>query len=314
MDHISIIIATYNRPALLKSVLRSVLDQESNGEFDVEVVVVDNSADRSAERTIHEIAATSPIEIKYVSEARQNISLARNAGLAASNGTLIAFIDDDERASRHWLRSLVAAQQTFQADVVFGPVHPEFEGGVAPVWESAESFYDRDAGIATGTPVTLGGTGNVLIRRECFASSEPFDPAYGKTGGGDTDFFQRLSQAGFSAVWCAEACVTEFLPKTRCSQMYLFRRAFRSNQSFVRVERKNSRYGMVAGAYWFVNGLVQATALALPALGLSLSRGSTAVRIKRRFFGSLGKVLSISIFNYEFYGDHRNSTSVRNPL
>jgi len=314
MGHISIIIATYDRPVLLKRALCSVLDQGCIGELDVEVVIVDNSADRSAEQTIHEIAANSPIAIKYVSEARQNISLARNAGLAASNGTMVAFIDDDERASPHWLCSLIATQQTFQADVVFGPVHPEFEGGIAPVWESTESFYDRDAGIVTGTPVTLGGTGNVLIRRECFTSPEPFDPAYGKTGGEDTDFFQRLSQAGFSSVWCAEAHVTEFLPKTRCSQLYLFRRAFKSNQSFVRVERKNSRYGMVAGAYWFVNGLVQAIALALPALGLSLSRGPTAVRIKRRFFGALGKVLSVSIFNYEFYGNRRSSTSVRNPL
>jgi len=314
MGYISIIIATYNRPVLLKRALRSILDQDCIGELDVEIVIVDNSADRSAEQTIHEIAANSPIAIKYVSEARQNISLARNAGLVASIGTMVAFIDDDERASPHWLRSLIATQQSFQADVVFGPVHPEFEGGIAPVWESTESFYDRDAGIVTGTPVTLGGTGNVLIRRECFTNPEPFDPAYGKTGGEDTDFFQRISQDGFSSVWCAEAHVTEFLPKARCSQLYLFRRAFKSNQSFVRVERKNSRYGMVAGAYWFVNGLVQAIALALPALGLSLSRGPTAVRIKRRFFGALGKVLSVSIFNYEFYGNRRNSTSARNPL
>jgi succinoglycan biosynthesis protein ExoM len=160
--------------------------------------------------------------------------------------------------------------------------------------------------------VKLGGTGNVLIRRECFSGPEPFDPAYGKTGGEDTDFFERLYQAEFSSVWCAEASVTEFLPKARCSQLYLYRRAFRSHQQFVRVERKNSRYGMVVGAYWFANGLVQAIALALPALGLSISRGSTAVRIKRRFFGALGKVLSVSMFNYEFYADHRNLASVRN--
>jgi len=294
--------------------LRSVLAQDRIGELDVEVVIVDNSADRSAEQSIREIAANSPIAILYVSETRQNISLARNAGLAASNGTMVAFIDDDERASPDWLCSLIETQRTFEADAVFGPVHPEFEGGIAPVWESTESFYNRDAGIPTGTPVTLGGTGNVLLRRECFTSLETFDPAYGKTGGEDTDFFQRFSQAGFSSVWCAEAHVTEFLPQTRCSQGYLYRRAFKSNQSFVRVERKNSNYGMVAGAYWFVNGLVQAVALALPALGLSLSRRPTAVRIKRRFFGALGKVLSVSIFNYEFYGNHRNSTSVRNPL
>jgi len=313
MGDISIIIATYHRPALLKTALCSVLDQDCIGELDVEVVIVDNSADRSAEQMVRKIAASSPIVIKYVSETRQNISLARNAGLAASNGTMVVFIDDDERASPHWLRSLVATQQTFQADIVFGPVHPEFEGGIAPAWESSKSFYDRDVGMITGTPVTLGGTGNVLIRRECITSPEPFDPAYGKTGGGDTDFFERLYQAGFSSVWCAEASVTEFLPNARCSQWYLFRRAYRSNQAFVRVERKNSRYGLVVGVYWFANGLVQAIALAIPALGLSLSSGSTAVRIKRRFFGALGKVLSISIFNYEFYRAHKNSEIVRTP-
>ena len=99
MGDISIIIATYHRSALLKRALRSVLDQDCIGELDVEVVIVDNSADRSAEQIIHKIATNSPIAIKYVSEARQNISLARNAGLAASNGTMVVFIDDDERAS-----------------------------------------------------------------------------------------------------------------------------------------------------------------------------------------------------------------------
>ena len=51
----------------------------------------------------------------------------RNAGFANARGRFLALIDDDEQASPDWLAHLTRAQRTCDADVVFGPVYPEFD-------------------------------------------------------------------------------------------------------------------------------------------------------------------------------------------
>src|SRR5262245_65678342 len=84
-------------------------------------------------------------------EPRPGISHARNAGVAASRGFYVAFLDDDEVASPLWLASLLAAMREYATDIVVGPVRPAYPAGVpVPAYAYAKRIYERDAGPSTG--------------------------------------------------------------------------------------------------------------------------------------------------------------------
>jgi succinoglycan biosynthesis protein ExoM len=254
----SVVICTYQRPALLARCLRSVLLQHVPDGCRFEIVVVDNSGDGNAEPVVAGCADGAAVPLRYVGDPRPNISRARNAGVAAARGRWIAFLDDDEEAGPGWLAALLASGETTGADIVFGPVEPVFETA-PPAWDpEGASFYHRlDLPDGAEAPVhgefgharRLGkvGTCNVLIRREVFdGDPEPFDPAFGRSGGEDSDFFRRQTRAGRRIVWAARARATEWVPAERTTLEFMARRRFRDSQTHVRLLLKNS------GRPWFV--------------------------------------------------------------
>src|SRR5690606_20411702 len=84
-----------------------------------EVVLVDNDPDASA---LECLRALNDPRVAVVHEPRAGVANARNAGLRAAKGELIAFLDDDEIAPAGWLAELLRVQAEHNADVVFGPV------------------------------------------------------------------------------------------------------------------------------------------------------------------------------------------------
>ncbi|MFZ5790041.1 MAG: glycosyltransferase family 2 protein [Pseudomonadota bacterium] len=266
MSAVSIVICTFNRPQLLQQAICSCVAQQLPDGISIEILVVDNSPDANASVLVRQVAETSPVAVRYVSEPRPNIARARNAGIAASAAPYIAFLDDDEEASPHWIAGMVATMERTGADVVFGSVLPRFETGGPPAWDPDARQFTRDMGLPDGAPAPLmatrssrgGGTGNCLIRRAtCIRGTEPFDPAFGETGGEDTDFFLGLAGRGCRFVWCSEAPVREFVPADRTSLDYMARRTFRQNQSYVRLRVKNSRHPGLMTLNLMARGAVQ---------------------------------------------------------
>jgi GT2 family glycosyltransferase len=98
---ISVVICTRDRPDQLETCLRS-LGQQEYPRF--EIVVVDN-APGDAVRTLVDAGLNGRI-LRYVPEPRAGLSWARNTGIAAASGEIIAFLDDDEEPDRHWLTGL----------------------------------------------------------------------------------------------------------------------------------------------------------------------------------------------------------------
>lgn len=237
---VSVCVTTFRRPRLLDFLLASLAVQELPPPFEpasqLEVVVVDNDADGSGRTVSERWAGALPFPLSYVVEHEQNISRARNRAVALSQGAAIAFIDDDERADPHWLASLLAAAERYDADVVFGAVVPEFAHPV-PDW-LAENPYFTLGRVATGTIVASGGAGNCLIRRDVLQRVDdpaaPFDVGLGRTGGEDAHLFDRLGRAGARLVFCAEAVATEYLPPERLRLRWVVRRAFRTGNMYAR--------------------------------------------------------------------------------
>jgi succinoglycan biosynthesis protein ExoM len=300
MSQVSIVICTFNRPALMAKAVRSCVTQEGLRAGAIAIFVVDNSADGNAAAEVQALAASSPVAITYVGERRSNIARARNAGIAASDAPFIAFLDDDEEASPRWIAGLLATMEGSQADVVFAPVRPRFETGKAPAWDPEARLFTRDMGLPDGTPAPLlatgasrgGGTGNCMLRRAtCIRSAEPFDPAFGITGGEDTDFFMGLARAGRRFVWCASAPVSEFVPAERTRLDYMARRTFRQNQSYVRLRMKNSPQPALMTANLMARGAVQLGLWSLLGLIGRIARRNDGSRAWLKMNAGAGKLL-----------------------
>src|SRR5579859_5180997 len=85
---VSVIIPVYNGQQYLAAALDSVVKQDYSP---LEIIVVDDgSTDESAR-----VAQAYP-EVRYLYQPNQGAAAARNAGIAAAEGALIAFLDHDD--------------------------------------------------------------------------------------------------------------------------------------------------------------------------------------------------------------------------
>ena len=103
MPRVSVIIPTYNRAALVKEAVASVLAQTYR---DFELLVVD---DGSTDGTLEALAAFGGKIRVLASPDRGGVSAARNAGIAAAQGEWLAFLDSDDL----WLPEKLARQMAF---------------------------------------------------------------------------------------------------------------------------------------------------------------------------------------------------------
>jgi succinoglycan biosynthesis protein ExoM len=267
MSTVSLCIATYRRADRLAAVLKDLTLQERLPD---EVVIVDNDPAESARPVVEaQLAAGAPFPIQYGVQPQKNISLTRNKTVALSSGEWLAFIDDDERAPRAWLRQLMDAAELYQADGVLGPVNPVVPAS-APGWIQRGHFYEFPRmGSGDIIPPNRLRFGNVVVKSALLrGSATPFDPSLGLTGGEDGDLLARLQLQGARIVWCDEAIVNEPVESARLTLQWLLARALRGGQDFAR-HTLVGRYGAVSGLQrvnFFLIALAQAVAAAALAL------------------------------------------------
>lgn len=228
LDRISVCVCTFNRPVLLARLMEALAAQATDSAFGFDVVVVDNDANRSSEEVVRGFAGRA-MTVTYDCEPERNISLARNRAITHATGNLVAFIDDDECPGRDWLYRLHQTLKHCGADGVLAPVLPEFPPE-APDWLRQGRVFHRKR-HATGSRIGASDarTGNVLLNRSLFVDGQPwFDPAFGRTGGEDSDFFARQFQKERVFVWCDEAVAYEAVPPERWTASFHIKRLWRS--------------------------------------------------------------------------------------
>jgi succinoglycan biosynthesis protein ExoM len=299
---VSICIATYRRPDSLRALLTDIAEQEW---APYEVIVVDNDAQRSAQPVIAERKQFGlPCPLHYDVQPRQNISLTRNRTVELATGHWLAFLDDDERVPRSWLRQMMTALATYSADGVLGPVVPVVPER-APAWIRRGHFYDwprmRSGSVVPRNRLRFG---NVILRGGSVRRyAAPFDPAYGLTGGEDGDLLSRLANDGARIVWCDEAIVHEPIVDSRLSFNWLLRRALRGGQDFGR-HTLAGRYGAMNGwkcARFMARAALQGiTAAGLALLSLPLGR-HTAAHWLLKSAANAGKISVFYGWHYREY-------------
>jgi succinoglycan biosynthesis protein ExoM len=297
---IDVCIATFKRPALLSELLASLQEQDLAG-IAMRIIVIDNDRTQSARATVEAFSKRNLFDIVYDVEPQQNIALARNRALTHVTSDYFAFIDDDESVSSRWLRSLLDSMIAYKADIVFGPVICTLPVD-APAW--AGRCFGRPR-RPTGAAMQFGGAGNVLLKRSTTAHpGTHFDPAFGLTGGEDTEYFYRQFLLKRRLIWCDEATATEAVPPARLTLKWIRRRGFRSGQNYHRIFV--SRYSSYRKLSWFVQKLMQLAGGIAVAPFVRLVSHSSYVALTVRIAAASGQLsCCFSGENFEEYNIRR---------
>jgi GT2 family glycosyltransferase len=182
---VSVVVCSYNGGATLEQCLRSLraLDYPA-----YEVIVVD---DGSTDQT-RAILARFP-DVRAIHQPNRGLSAARNVGLRAARGSIIAYTDSDCFADPDWLTLLVAQLQRSGAAAVGGPNLTPEDGWLAACVAAAPG---QPAHVLESDQVAEHVPGcNMAFRRDALEAINGFDPQY-RRAGDDVDVCWRLQQAG----------------------------------------------------------------------------------------------------------------------
>lgn len=201
--------STFDRPAELRRALRAISALDYH---DFEVIVVDN---RPGPPRRGHLAGVGTVDVRVLPEAEPGISAAKNRGLRAARGDVVAFTDDDSIVPRDWLGALVGPfTENPRVQCVTGPVFPGSLETPAQRWfEVCGGFpkprdrqvitlddYDGPSALFPYSPGYFGSGGNMAVRADALRALGGFDRSLGAgtptRGGEDLEFFVRLLFAG----------------------------------------------------------------------------------------------------------------------
>ena len=226
-------VCTYKRIELLNILLEKLQWQITNNFFNYSIIVVDNDYKKSAKNTVQKFEKNGHVEICYLVEPEQNISLARNKAIKNAMGDFVAGIDDDEYPGKDWLVNFFNLFKSYKCDGVLGPVIPVFPEK-HPKWIKKGNIF-RSNCYENGTVLRWNETrtSNFFVRSEIFNSEENiFDSSFGRTGGEDLDFFKRMIVKGYKFVWCNEAPVFEIILPQRYKIKWILKRFLASGSLY----------------------------------------------------------------------------------
>jgi glycosyltransferase involved in cell wall biosynthesis len=231
---ISIVICTHNRYDLIEPAIKSVEAQDLPPEK-YELILVDNSTDLQAQASFLSEAELL-CEMRIIVEKTPGLSRARNIGARAAKAPIVAFMDDDARASKAWASELVGVfKRNANAGIVGGPVRPIWSVP-RPTWlhpwlEGFLTIVDRGDRERTLAPHEwLAGT-NIAFLREPLIETGLFDEQLGRISklllsNEELSVTRKLQARGFVAVYNPKAEMHHTVHKERINQAWFRRRVF----------------------------------------------------------------------------------------
>ncbi len=201
---LSVLICTRNRARSLAATLERLFAQRFVGDYECEVLVVDNASTDDTRQVIERFAERA----RYLFEAQPGLSRARNAALKAAQGDILVFTDDDVLVADDWLNEIHREfAEDSQLAVLGGRVLPARASlqpvAIFPLNERREFVFPSGGGVAMGA--------NMAFRREVFDRVGLFDVRLGAgtffAGGEDIELFYRALRAGFKFVYAPNVLV-----------------------------------------------------------------------------------------------------------
>jgi GT2 family glycosyltransferase len=195
-SRMSVVVCTHNG----SRTIRDCLDGLKRLEYpNCEVIVVD---DGSTDGTADIVRA---YDVRLIRTENRGLSAARNTGMRAATGEIVAYLDDDAYPDPHWLHYIASAFARNGHAGVGGPnVPPPGDGPIAECIANAPGgpvhvlLSDSEAEHLPGC--------NMAFRKTCLEAIGGFDPQF-RVAGDDVDVCWRLQQRGWTLGFHAAAMV-----------------------------------------------------------------------------------------------------------
>jgi cellulose synthase/poly-beta-1,6-N-acetylglucosamine synthase-like glycosyltransferase len=194
LPKVSVVVPVYNGEADIPDLINCLCVQTYPRDR-VEYLLVDNaSRDRTAEiiKAACEDAKQQGLTIHYLSEHKiQSSYAARNVGIRASSGEIIAFTDADCRPQPDWLYALVQPFAELTVGFVGGAIVPLSNKTLFEKYaERRKILCHKQTALHPFLPYAAGA--NLAIRRQTLQEVGLFRPYL--TTGGDADICWRIQK------------------------------------------------------------------------------------------------------------------------
>jgi glycosyltransferase involved in cell wall biosynthesis len=254
---LTVIVCTYQRCHSLAKALESVAGSTLPNGVGWEVLVVDNNSSDRTRQVVEDFCCRYPGRFRYLLEPHQGKSHALNAGIREACGDVLVFTDDDVTVEPTWLQNLTAPLQHDEWAGVGGRVLPE-RNFSPPPWLSLEGRFALGplALFDFGTQaLPLSGPpfgNNMAFRKEIFAKYGGFrkdlgPPPASEFRGEDTEFGQRLLDAGERLRYEPSAVVYHAVPEERVQKKYFLDWWFDKSRAEIRQSGLDADALRVAG-------------------------------------------------------------------
>jgi glycosyltransferase involved in cell wall biosynthesis len=193
---VSVVIPHYNDLSNLDNCL-SLLHDQTLARSEYEVIVADNNSVCGIDSVRNIAAARATV----INAPTQGAGPARNAGVAAGRGAILAFIDSDCRPACDWLErglAAVANSAIVGGDVV---VEPQTPGHLTAVEAFEAVFAFRFEMYINRKGFT--GSGNMFVHRTVFETVGGFKSGVSE----DVEWCQRAARHGLQPVYDATVIV-----------------------------------------------------------------------------------------------------------
>lgn len=184
MNSVSVVIPAYNAQRLLPETLRALAGQA--GCTPLEIIVVDNASTDATARVASEFGAS------VLHEAKRGPAAARNCGLRAARGEIVAHCDADTVPSRRWLAELVRQFENPSTYIVAGNTLCYPPETAAERYVQAIGLYDASVAAARN-PFPFAPSLNLAVRTAAARAVRGWNTDL--LTGEDVDFSYRIQRA-----------------------------------------------------------------------------------------------------------------------
>lgn len=196
---VSVVIATKDRARFLEGALASLETQTDAPWF--EAIVVDNGSSDETRAVAERQIERDRFPVAYLYEPEPNRGKARNRGIAAARGEIVAFCDDDVRAPSGWLAAHASAHDGTRAPAVVN----------GPILNVASYDETPKPTIANYSRAFLC-TCNASVPRAALDGLGGFDERFDLYGWEDTELGVRLREAGVGWKFAWNAAIWHVKP------------------------------------------------------------------------------------------------------
>ena len=184
---ISVVVCSCNGARTIRNTLEGLRKLDYP---DFEVIVVDDGSTDSTP------SIAQDYEVHLISTKNRGLSNARNTGLDAATGEIVAYIDDDAYPDPHWLKFLALIFMNTNHVGVGGPnVAPPDDGLIADCIANAPGNPSHVL-LTDDLAEHIPGC-NMAFRKDALQAINGFDPRF-RTAGDDVDICWRLQERGWT--------------------------------------------------------------------------------------------------------------------